>query len=440
MKKIWMTVIVIVICALAVGAFPAQAQDRPPTIFAFACDVPSVTIGALENGTVAVTLSWHVAHVTAEHRILLDYYQENRWVSINGYDNPLPPVGSQEVQIGHPRNFGPPTLRLSIVDRVAKTLDERTLVIPYNLDAMAALTPSIEEFTASTTSVNATDLAYGSARVEVRWKIRDRIPLTNLVFEQMLNDDTAQNIELPRAALWVASAGTGQVAPQRAGDTEVRLRLRVVNVISGQVYEEAAITLPVTNAAPIPQPSAIPTTAPASGTPSGLIGDLVVINACTGYASFQRGWNDGPIIGSPDTQYTARVLNPDGDARMIIARTDGSEEVVIAAPNKGIPLAIRPRWSPDGSRIAFANIALSQPGGGDIYLVNRDGTGLVRIASNVGYYDELAWSPDGTLIYFTSGVAVGQGSGMHVEQYKVYAVPATGGQPQYVTDGCAVVP
>jgi len=438
MKKRWVTLIVI--CALAAGALPAQAQDRPPTIFAFACDVPSVTVGALENGTVAVTLSWHVAHVTNDHRILLDYYQENRWVAINGYDNPLPPVGSQVVQIGHPRNFGPPTLRLSIVDKAAHTLDERTLVIPYNMSAMDALTPAIEEFTASTASVNATDLAYGSARVEVRWKVKDRLPLTNLVFEQMLNDTTAQNIELPRDVLWVSSSGTGQVAPVRAGDSEVRLRLRVVHVITGDVYSEATLTLPVTNAAPVPQPSANPTATTAASVPSGLIGDLVVINACAGYANVQRGWFDGPVMTSPDGQYSARVVNPDGDARLIITRADGSGEVVIDAPNKGIPLALRPRWSPDGSRIAFGNIAISQPGGGDIYLVNRDGSGLVQIGFNVGYYDDLAWSPDGALIYFTSGVAVGQGSGMHVEQYKVYAVPAAGGQPQYVTDGCAVTP
>jgi hypothetical protein len=417
----------------------AAAQGYPPTIFDFSSDLPSVTMAALESGEVMANLRWHVAHVTDEHRVLLFTYQENRWVTINGYENPLPPVGTQPIKIEHPRNFGPPTFLLAVVDRDAKRVDERVLVIPYDTATMAALSPTIETFSTTATSVDPAQLAAGSARVEVSWEIKDRLPQTNLVFEQVIGETEAKNIELPRANLWIASSGTGQVAPVAVqGATELHLRLRLVHVISADVLAEALLDLPVAGPA-ANNPPAAPTPTLAASAP-GMVGDLAVMTACTSFVNPQRGWIDGPMVQSPDGQYVAHVTNPDGAAQLIITRADGSAPVTVNAPNPGIPLAIHPRWSPDSQRLVFANSAISQPGGGVIYTVNRDGSGLVSIAEYIGYHDDLSWSPDGAQIYFTSGTASGSGSGMSVGAYKVYAVAAGGGQPQVVTDGCALLP
>lgn len=56
--------------------------------------------------------------------------------------------------------------------------------------------------------------------------------------------------------------------------------------------------------------------------------------------------------------------------------------------------------SPDGSRIAF--VAPSPAGDPDIWVVNRDGTGLRRITHDPALDDQPAWSPDGGSIAFIS--------------------------------------
>jgi Tol biopolymer transport system component len=64
-----------------------------------------------------------------------------------------------------------------------------------------------------------------------------------------------------------------------------------------------------------------------------------------------------------------------------------------------------PAWSPDGRRIAFEfnpdpdgrNSFLS-----DIYAMNADGTGVVRLTNAYGFDGDPSWSPDGRRIVFES--------------------------------------
>ena len=58
-----------------------------------------------------------------------------------------------------------------------------------------------------------------------------------------------------------------------------------------------------------------------------------------------------------------------------------------------------PDWSPDGSRIAFSAI---EGGNQDIYLIDIDGTNLVRVTIPAEIDQAPAWSPDGTKIVFSS--------------------------------------
>lgn len=56
----------------------------------------------------------------------------------------------------------------------------------------------------------------------------------------------------------------------------------------------------------------------------------------------------------------------------------------------------RPRWSPDGQRLAYGDR-------GHIYVVNRDGTGLKDSTPSGAVADALVWSPEGKRIAFHSG-------------------------------------
>ncbi len=64
----------------------------------------------------------------------------------------------------------------------------------------------------------------------------------------------------------------------------------------------------------------------------------------------------------------------------------------------------QPTWSPDGSALAFVS---NRGGSNDIWLMNRDGSGLQNLTANLprSHEGSPAWSPDGQQIAFTSDVA-----------------------------------
>ena len=61
-----------------------------------------------------------------------------------------------------------------------------------------------------------------------------------------------------------------------------------------------------------------------------------------------------------------------------------------------------PAWSPDGSMIAFASDRTGIP---ELYRVNDDGTGFVRLTTAIGFNGRFAWSPDGRTIALARDVS-----------------------------------
>ena len=104
---------------------------------------------------------------------------------------------------------------------------------------------------------------------------------------------------------------------------------------------------------------------------------------------------------SPDGQHVAYSLCTVADAvcdeRVFVAATDGSG--VSQVGDEGLT-AWRPRWSPDGSLLAFSGHRDGVEQG--VYLMESDGTDVRRISSvaddeQYGFFS-VSWSPDGTSI------------------------------------------
>jgi len=80
-----------------------------------------------------------------------------------------------------------------------------------------------------------------------------------------------------------------------------------------------------------------------------------------------------------------------------------------------------PAWSPDGQQLA---LSLSREGGTQLFVINRDGSGLRRLTQTGAIDTEACYSPDGSKIYFVSD----RGGGP-----QVYRMPASGGAAERVT-------
>jgi hypothetical protein len=168
------------------------------------------------------------------------------------------------------------------VDEFDQSVSEKIVSIPYTgeiveaavlptslPDATTTATPSVIQtaapellvFTAVETTIAANDLVYSDPRINVSWEIANRTPTSNLVFEQVLPDGSSVNIELPRSNLWVSSTGSGSVRPVYPdGDDSVVLRLRLVDLATGETLSEAATVVTVSGA--VSTPTARPTQAP----------------------------------------------------------------------------------------------------------------------------------------------------------------------------------
>ena len=122
---------------------------------------------------------------------------------------------------------------------------------------------------------------------------------------------------------------------------------------------------------------------------AGIVVFVFSVNIQSAHAAFPGA--NGKIVFTSnrtgdDEIYT---MNPDGSGVIRLTTNVGND--------------FEPSWSPDGTRIAFVreppdNIA----GGSEIYVMNADGSAQTRITNNSAWDENPAWSPDGEKIAFSS--------------------------------------
>jgi TolB protein len=125
------------------------------------------------------------------------------------------------------------------------------------------------------------------------------------------------------------------------------------------------------------------------------------------------GANQVPLTDDADTNMQP-AWSPDGTTIVFVSNRDGNLELYRISPD-GTGLARitntpevheeNPDWSPDGSRLAYDSCAAPSypcPGSAnyDVFTIDPDGTGEVRLTTDTGIDANPSWSPDGTQIAF----------------------------------------
>jgi TolB protein len=124
--------------------------------------------------------------------------------------------------------------------------------------------------------------------------------------------------------------------------------------------------------------------------------------------------------------------SPDGKAIAYTSYRTGFQDIIVsyiyegrlANPTAGTAEKqnFLPVWSPDGTKLAFTS---NRDGNSEIYIVNRDGSGLRRLTNHPAIDVTPTWSPTGNQIAFTSD---------RTGSPQIWVMNADGSEPNKITN------
>ena len=127
-----------------------------------------------------------------------------------------------------------------------------------------------------------------------------------------------------------------------------------------------------------------------------------------------EGWVGRTLAWSPDSSRIVSFREPHtGSTSLTISTVDGAERRPLTIPMSltaepaggGGEAVSHVTWTRDGARILFVSTP-STGGPPQLHAVRPDGTGRALLATGDELFD-LAWSPDGTAIAYSTGFALG---------------------------------
>jgi hypothetical protein len=236
---------------LPIGDVPAPVVK----ITSFTATSGSVTRASLANRTARVPVSWNVDNRPATSNLYFEQILSNGATVNVELPRLIPWVASQGVGVAAPVLPGDDkatSIRLTLTVKdlfTQKVYDTKEISVAI---VDTPVTGRIDTFTADLTPVSRQAVSSGIARINVAWAVGDRPEGSNLYFEQVLDNGTSVNVELPRPNPWVNSSGNGVVRPVLSSPTAttLKLRLRLADMTSNKTYDQRDLSVPIIDVAP----------------------------------------------------------------------------------------------------------------------------------------------------------------------------------------------
>jgi dipeptidyl aminopeptidase/acylaminoacyl peptidase len=153
------------------------------------------------------------------------------------------------------------------------------------------------------------------------------------------------------------------------------------------------------------------------------------------------GVRDQSPTWSPDGTRIAFVTDRNGSYDIAVISSLGVENTVEILTGDSRRTEQHPAWSPDGTRIAFES---DRDGNDEIYVMNADGTNVIRLTDNSASDTAPTWSADGSQIAFVSSrtgdpeIFIMTLNDLESEPVNISLNPAIDEEPAWSPDGTRI--